>query len=119
MQLWKIALMANEVLIAADAPTTQHITVEDLYEHMRREDLLTWLAHDIEPKVDFSHFSLTEQDKAEILEYLYSMYSAYGGDHYRKWGIQNQGLHLLAVWLNEAIIQRSRKDRIEYDLRAR
>jgi len=84
------------------------VTMAEVKQHIQTGDLLDWLAERFDGHIDMSmHRALHHSDDAsELIERLRDLVGGYSGSERRKWGVQHNGICLLATWTNEIIAQR-------------
>ena len=98
-----LVLSLNSVI---DTGKHQGITVDEIYEAIRAKNVLPFVKQRVGGDIDLSLYLKTDSYSEFIQFYndeLLAYCEAYGGDHRRKWGVENSGLCLLLAWTNEII----------------
>ena len=114
-ELPKVKLTAVTLLILdlnrlIDSKQFDDVTINEVYEWIKNENVIPSLAERTE-----GHFSPRDYGvdgpygnfSAFYHDQLKRIYHAYGGDHAKKWGVENLGLCLLLAWTNQLIQQGS------------
>ncbi len=108
VKLTALTLLILELNHLIDSGKFNDISIDEVYEHIENQSILPFL---IEKTKGVSDFSLYSEDGPYsnftkfYHEQMSSLYNCYGGDHRRKWGVENLGLCLLLAWTNELIQQ--------------
>ena len=103
--LTSLILHINHVI---DTKKYDDISVDEVYGWIKAKIILPSLASRVGDDIDLSLFLNTDHYSDFVTYYheeLSRYYDAYGGDHRRKWGVENLGLCLLVAWTNEMIQQ--------------
>lgn len=100
-------LQVNKML---DTGKYDHITIDDVHQHIDNRDVLRWLKQTGGRDIDLSMYfdkSVTPSARGDFEEtfsnYLQNMSGGYRGDERRRWGVQNRGLCFLIAWTLEAL----------------
>lgn len=91
---------------AIDTGKYQGITVKEIYDAIKAKNVLPFVKEKVGDDIDLSMYLKTGSYSDFVKFYneeLLAYYEAYGGDHRRKWGVENSGLCLLLAWTNEII----------------
>ena len=110
VKLTAITLLILELNSLIDSRRFDDVTIDEVYEWIRNKNVIPCLAGRAKGHVDLSVYGVDGpyQNFAEFYhEQLHLIYVAYGGDHGRKWGVENLGLCLLLAWTNQLIQQGS------------
>lgn len=88
----------HQILPLIDSGETY--SIEEIYNHIEKKDLVDWLENTYPFGSDNGlDFSLLDRKCRDFLHEEYeSFLGGYYGQHYRKWGIKNNGLNLLVSW---------------------
>ncbi|WP_153124653.1 hypothetical protein [Peribacillus tepidiphilus] len=86
--------------ISALIDSGESYSVEEIYKHIEDKDLVDWLEKTYpfgtENGLDLSMYKSSDRDF--LHDEYESFWGGYYGQHYRKWGIKNNGLNLLVSW---------------------
>ena len=114
-ELPKVKLTAVTLLILdlnrlIDSKQFDDITIKEVYEWIKNENVIPSLAERTKGHFNASDYGVDgpyANFAAFYHDQLKRIYHAYGGDHAKKWGVENLGLCLLLAWTNELIQQGS------------
>ena len=110
--------LVQELTMLLDSGQHDGISVADALQHIRQQDVLTWLPSLAPGRIDLSLFGSKGpyvSDGVAWTEGLLALLDGKGGDIRRKWGIENRGLCLLLAWTFELL--RYEVDRITVEAR--
>ncbi len=111
----KVKLTAVTLLILVltsliDSKQYEDITIDEVYKWIRNETVIPSLSRRTKGRADLSNYG-ADGPYPNFARFYHDqmkrLYDAYGGDHRRKWGVENNGLCLLLAWTNELIQQGS------------
>lgn len=109
-KLTALTLLVLQLNSAIDSKRHEDITIDEVYGWIERREVLPKLAERVGDDIDLSLFG-PQGPYLRFAEFyheqLHSLWGGYGGQHRRKWGIENSGLCLLLAWTNEIIQQGS------------
>lgn len=105
VQLHAITMIMRNIAVVIDTGKYNHITISEVYGHIKDETVLTFIsqfeeAHELR---GILKSDLWKGFDRFYTKSLLSIYNGYGGDHRRKWGIENSGLCLALAWTIEII----------------
>ena len=114
-ELPRVKLTAATALILEinsliDSKQFDDLTIDEVYEWIKNKHVIPSLAERAKGHVDLSGYSADGPYQNFVGFYHEQMkrfYDAYGGDHGKKWDVENLGLCLLLAWTNELIQQGS------------
>lgn len=110
VKLTGLTLFVLELNVLIDSKQFEDVTINEVYEWIRNENVIQSLAERAKGRVDLSSYGADGPYRNFVPFYhekMKRLYEAYGGDHAKKWGVENQGLCLLLAWTNELIQQGS------------
>jgi hypothetical protein len=110
--------LVQELTMLLDSGRHDDISVANAVQHIRQQDVLTWLPSLAPGRVDLSLFGSKGpyvSDGVAWTEGLLALLDEKGGDIRRKWGIEKRGLCLLLAWTFELL--RYEVDRITEEAR--
>ena len=110
VKLTAITLLILDINCLIDSKQFFDVTIDDVYEWIRNENVIQSLAERAKGHIDLSSYGVDGPYRnfaGFYHEQMKRIYDAYGGDHGRKWGVENLGLCLLLAWTNQLIQQGS------------
>ena len=103
-----LTYMVYELNHLIDSGRYDHVTIDEVKNHIRDGSIFQYLRHLAGKDIDLSLILEGRTYGAFPAYYvtcLQAIRDAYGGDERRKWGIENRGLCLLLAWTNELLQQ--------------
>lgn len=110
VMLTAITLLILELNSLIDSGRFNDVTLDEVYEWIRDENVIHSLAERTKGHSDLSIYSVDGPFRNFVEFYheqMKGIYDACAGDHERKWGVRNSGLCLLLAWTNQLIQQGS------------
>ena len=110
VKLTALTLLIFEINILIDSGQFNDVTIDEAYEWIMNENIIQSLAERTKGHVDLSVYGVDGPYRNFVSFYhkqMKQIYEGYGGDHRRKWGVENLGLCLLLAWTNQLIQQGS------------
>ena len=110
VKLTALTLLILEIIALVDSGQCNDVTIEEVYEWIVSENIIQSLAERAKGHVDLSVYGVDgayPNFASFYHEQMKQIYDGYGGDHKRKWGVENLGLCLLLAWTNQLIQQGS------------
>ncbi|MHC4620554.1 MAG: hypothetical protein ACYTEQ_22635 [Planctomycetota bacterium] len=108
IKLTALTLLIMELNHLVDSGKFNDISIDEVYEHIENKSILPFLTQRTKGVSDFSLYS-DDGPYSNFTKFYHEqmacLYGGYGGDHRRKWGVENLGLCLLLAWTNELIQQ--------------
>ncbi len=108
VKLTAMTLMVMELNSLIDSRQFDDLTIDEVSEWIRNENIVQSLAERAEGYVDLSHYTVDGPYPSFVEfyhEHMKQIYCAYGGGS--RWGVEKRGLCLLLAWTNELIQQGS------------
>ena len=96
MYLGNLTRFASALNVALDTGNYNDISISEVEEHIDKEDLIQWLRKRMGEELDLSGYDSTVSRELNLA--LNDILTGYKGEEGRKWGIYNNGLHLLIAW---------------------
>ena len=110
VKLTAVTLLILDLNRLIDSKQYDDITIKEVYEWIKNENVIPSLAERTKGQfspIDYGVDGPYGNFVAFYHEQLKRIYDAYGGDHAKKWGVENLGLCLLLAWTNQLIQQGS------------
>jgi hypothetical protein len=108
VKLTALTILILELNMLIDSGKYDDISIDEIYSHLESKTIFDFLKEKAGKDIDLSLFGDEGPYKGFkdfYLDWMENFYNCYGGDHRRKWGIENKGLCLLLAWTNEIIQQ--------------
>lgn len=108
VKLTALTLMVLELNHLIDSRKHDDISIDEVYSWIDAKQIIPALKERVGSDADLSMFGSEGpygNFSAFYDEQMSRMADAYGGDHRRKWGVENSGLCFLLAWTNELIQQ--------------
>lgn len=106
VSLRAFTILMSEINILIDSGEFNDITIEEVYEWIKKEKILPCLGKRATGKIDLSLYDV-KGPYSNFAKYYHDqmkrLADAYAGDHERKWGVNNLGLCLLLAWTNQLV----------------
>ena len=108
IELGAYTLLIMEINHLIDTGEFNDISIDEVYREIKNKNVIHFLRERTKGSSDFSMYS-ERGPYYEFIKFYHeqmlALYHGYGGDHDRKWGVENLGLCLLLGWTNELVQQ--------------
>lgn len=98
-----LTLLILELNKMADSGRYDDLTIDEAYEQIDRGTVLEFLHEREGERSNMNYYLKDEEFRRFYRVSLQGLYGGYAGDHGRKWGVRNKGIHLLLAWTNELV----------------
>ena len=106
VKLRAFTILISEINSLIDSKKFDDITIKEVYEWIKKEEILPSLGKRTEGKVDLSIYGV-EGPYSNFAKFYHEqmkrLADVYAGNHERKWGVNNLGLCLLLAWTNQLV----------------
>lgn len=109
-KLTALTLLVLQLNSAIDSRRHDDVAIDEVYSWIENKEVIPKLRERVGNDIDVSLYG-PEGPYPNFVEFyhdrLHALWGGYGGNHRRKWGVENSGLSLLLAWTNEIIQQGS------------